>query len=505
MALSYVGGLTSTFVGAASGTQTISINGTLTGGSNTSPSTNDIVIVVYATGSTADRAIGVTTAGYTEEAELYSNGTSYDTNLSFSWKRMGTTVDTSVIVNATGNAADAGAVAIHVWRGVDTVTAMDVADTVATGTGTSRPNPAAITPVTTGAVIIVAGGGSAATGAVFTASYLSNFRTATSADTNDAMVGIGSVAWTSGAYDPAVWAGGSTLAANSWAAVTAALRPWVNQTLTANRYDNPDVFYAATITQSAPTQSLTASIYNNTNVFYAATITQGAATQNLTASRYNNSNTFYSASITKTYNAVASRYNNTNTFYNATVTVGAVTLTANRFNNSNTFYAAIVSTFSANQDVVVNRFNNTNVFYSPRIKETIYANRYNNSNTFYASTVTNANAINVGLYTNSNTFYSATVTAGFATQNITPLRFDNAAIFYNATVTIGFATQTLQPLRYKNTSVFYSPVVVREVYIPPLTPFYVEGVKVKKKVAEVEKEDIIDYDEELAILMLMAA
>ncbi len=505
MALSYVGGLTSTFVGAASGTQTISINGTLTGGSNTSPSANDIVIVVYTTGSTADRAIGVTTAGYTEEAELYSNGTSYDTNLSFSWKRMGTTVDTSVLVNATGNAADAGAVAIHVWRGVDTVTAMDVARTTATATGTSRPNPAAITPVTTGAVIIVAGGGSAATGAVYTASYLSNFRTATSADTNDAMVGIGSVAWTSGAYDPAVWAGGSTLAANSWAAVTAALRPWVNRTLTASRYDNPDVFYAATITQSAPVQSLTASRYNNTNVFYAATITQSAATQNLTASRFNNSNTFYSASITKTYNAVASRYNNANTFYNATVSRGAVTLSANRFNNSNTFYAAIVSTFSANQNVVANRFNNANVFYSPKIKETIYASRYNNSNTFYASTVTTANAVSVGLFTNSNVFYSATVTTGFAAQNIEPLRFNNVSTFYSPTVTIGFATQSIQPFRFDNSNVFYNPLVIREAYIPPITPFYVEGVKVNKKVKKVTEEDIIDYDEEIAILMLMAA
>lgn len=453
MALSYVGGLTSTFAGAASGSQTISINGTLTGGSNTSPSANDIVIVVYATGSAADRAIGVTTAGYTEEAELYSNGTSYDTNLSFSWKRMGATVDTSVVVNATGNNADAGAVAIHVWRGVDTVTALDVADTVATGTGTGRPNPAAITPVTTGAVIIVAGGGSAATGAVYTASYLSNFRTATSADTNDAMVGIGSVAWTSGAYDPAVWTGGTTNAADSWAAVTAVLRPWVNQTLTPSLYTNPDTFYAATVTQSA-------------------------ATQNLTVARYNNSNTFYSPSITKTYNAVASRYNNSNTFYNATITTGAVTLTASRYNNSNTFYSAIVSTFSPTQNVVVNLFSNSNTFYSPRIKETIYANLFSNSNTFYSSTVTNLNAISASLYTNSN-------------------------VFYNATVTVGFATQTIQPLRFNNATVFYSALVTAEA--APLRSYYIDDVRSRKKVTKETKEDIIDYEEELAILMLMAA
>lgn len=453
MALSYVGGLTSTFAGAASGSQTISINGTLTGGSNTSPSTNDIVIVVYATGSTADRAIGVTTAGYTEEAELYSNGTSYDTNLSFSWKRMGATVDTSVVVNATGNNADAGAVAIHVWRGVNTVTAMDTAVTTATGTGSGRPNPAAITPVTTGAVIIVAGGGAAATGATYTASYLSSFVTATSVDTNDAMVGVGYVAWTSGAYDPAVWTGGTTNAADSWAAVTAALRPWVNQTLTPSLYSNPDTFYAPTITQSA-------------------------AVQNLTVARYNNSNTFYSATITKTYNVTPSRYNNSNTFYNATIVAGAVTLSASRFNNSNTFYSAVVSTFSPNQNVVVNLFSNTNTFYSPKIKETIYANVYNNSNVFYSSTVTGLNAVNVNLYTNSN-------------------------VFYSATVSIGFATQTIQPLKFNNASVFYSALV--ETMAAPLKSYYIDDVRSRKKVTKEDKEDIIDYDEELAILMLMAA
>lgn len=41
--------------------------------------------------------------------------------------------------------------------------------------------------------------------------------------------------------------------------------------------------------------------------------------------------------------------------------------------------------------------------------------------------------------------------------------------------------------------------------LPQKKPYYIEGVKVKKRVAEVVKEDIIDYDEELAILMLMVA
>lgn len=226
MALSYVGGNTGAWAGATTGTNNVSLTG-LTGGSSSSAAAGDFVVAVYATGSTADRALTITdgTNNYTiVGSELYSNGTSYDTNFRVAYKLL-TAADANVVFGPTGNNADAGAAAVHVWRGIDGNTQLDVSAITATGTATGRPNAGQITPTTSGAIVLVAGGGAAQTGANNTASELSNFVTTSSADNNDAMVGLGSYAWTSGAFDPAAWTGGTTNAGDSWAAITLALRP----------------------------------------------------------------------------------------------------------------------------------------------------------------------------------------------------------------------------------------------------------------------------------------
>ena len=227
MAIQYVGGNTGQWAGATSGNTTVSLTA-LTGGIASSASSGDFVVAAYATGSVAYRTLSITdgTNAYTLVAsELYVNRTT-DTNLRVAYKRL-TGADASVTFGPTGNAADAGAAAVHVWRGVDPTNPLDVAAVTAVASipFSGRPNPAAITPTTTGAVIIAVGGAAAGTGAVFTSSDLSNFRTATSADTYDAMIGIGSYAWSSGAFDPAQFGGGTTGTGDSWAAVTLALRP----------------------------------------------------------------------------------------------------------------------------------------------------------------------------------------------------------------------------------------------------------------------------------------
>lgn len=241
MAIAFVGGTTATKAGATSGNTTIALNSGLTGGSRASVQAGDLVIAVFATGAAADRTLAITdgTTGYTLiGSELYANGTTYDTNLRVAYKFMGSTPDTSTTFGPTGNAQDAGAMCVYVFSGVDSGTPLDVAATTATGTGTGRPNGASILPTTTGAYVVVAGGGAAGTGAVYTQSgtELSGFKSATSVDTNDAMMGIGYFAWTSGTFDPVVWTGGTTNAADSWAAVTVALRPSAptNYPLTAN-------------------------------------------------------------------------------------------------------------------------------------------------------------------------------------------------------------------------------------------------------------------------------
>jgi len=196
----------------------------LTGGLASSPSENDLVVLSYAIGSGADIDVTVTTSGYIEIADIRANDDN-DANLGVFRKFMSSSPDTSVTVGQTTNTTYPGAVAIQVWRGVNVTTPLDVAATTATGLDTGQPSPPAITPSTSGSVVIVAGAASQPTGAVFTSSDLSNFITATSPDTLDTVVGMGSFDWTSGTFTPATWGGSTTASTDSWAAVTLALRP----------------------------------------------------------------------------------------------------------------------------------------------------------------------------------------------------------------------------------------------------------------------------------------
>jgi hypothetical protein len=249
MALQYVGGATASKAGSTSGTSTINLTA-LTGGIASAAAAGDLVIALFVTGSNTDRTLSITdgSTDYTLIAsELYSNGSTSDTNLRAAYKFMGVTPDTSVTFGATGNNQDAGAMIVHVWRGVDPTTPLDVAAVTATGTGTARPNPAAITPTTTGAVVIVACGGGSGTSTTFTMSGLSNFLTIAQADSFDATAGMGSFAWTSGSYDPAASTTGNTNAGNSWAAITLALRPAVFDEVAAD---------GVTVSPSVPTATI---------------------------------------------------------------------------------------------------------------------------------------------------------------------------------------------------------------------------------------------------------
>lgn len=227
--IQYVGGTTAAITGSTATTTNVSLTG-LTGGLASAPVQNDLVIVYYGVGSTTVRSIGVTTAGYVEVAELTVADT-YDTNLSVSYKRMGATPDTQVTVSATGATADAGAVAIQVWRYVDSsvTSPLDVAVVTATAANSVLCNPPAITPVTAGAMIIAGGAGAHAGGtfATYNSSDLRNFITRASNSTNDVTVGMGSrEGQANTAFNPAAFT--INVADNvqySWAAVTLALTP----------------------------------------------------------------------------------------------------------------------------------------------------------------------------------------------------------------------------------------------------------------------------------------
>jgi hypothetical protein len=223
--LSYVGGFTQGYSGTAS--NIVVPLTTLTGGTDSAPSADDIVVVCFSIGTTATRALVI--AGYTIIATGYANDT-FDTELRAGYKLMGVTPDTTVtLTGGTISTAAAGVVEVHVWRGVDLVTPIDVTTVTTTGTNSAIPTPPPITPITPGAIILAGAGNAHNRGSgTFTASYLSNFLTVVQSDTNDATGGLGSVAWASGTYTPATW---TWSAANSTSysrvAFTTALRPAV--------------------------------------------------------------------------------------------------------------------------------------------------------------------------------------------------------------------------------------------------------------------------------------
>jgi len=426
MAIQYVGGKTVAIPGSLSTNTNISLTN-LTGGLASSPSENDIVIVAYASASTYDVNLAVNTSGYTEVADLYANDTT-DTNLSLNWKRMGSTPDATVEVNATTAQIFSGAVLIQVWRGVDTTTALDVTTTTATGTNTVIANAPSITPITSGAVVCVFGaGGGTQTTRTYSHSGLSNVLSISGENvTRMGFVGGGSFAWTSGTYDPDAFTlvGGADNVLYSCAAATLALRPASGGvTLTPARFDNGVTFYAATVTAGAVT--LTPARYDDGDTFYAATVSQGGGAQDLTPARYDDGDVFYAA----------------------TVTAGAVTLTPARYDDGDTFYAATVTAGA--------------VTLSPA--------RYDDGDTFYAATVTaGAVTLTPALFTDGDTFYAATITqGGGGTQTLTPTLYTNAQTFFAPTVTRG--TVTLTPARYDNVNSFYTP----ELFISVRPPCYV--------------------------------
>lgn len=237
--IQYVGGQGAGFAGTTTN-QTITFN--LTNGLATTPAAGDLVIVTFCTGSVADRTLDIETTGATNYtligSELYSNDTE-DTNMRVAYRFMPGTPETQFrFAGGSGDNADAGRWSVHVYRGVDSGTPLDVAAVTvsAAAQSTRLVNPGAITPTTAGAWLQISGCGAGAAGGTYTTNYLKDIRAGSTADTHDALIATGYREWTSGEYDPAVYTGGGTDNANdSYAAVTIALRPTVTTPFTDQR------------------------------------------------------------------------------------------------------------------------------------------------------------------------------------------------------------------------------------------------------------------------------
>lgn len=284
MAIAYVGGQTA---GRTNPSSALSVNFALTGGLAATPAAGDLVIVTCVTGSAGGNpAMAVTTPNdYTALGQLNQSAQTADTSMNVSYKFMGGTPDTAVTIPGTGNNAFAEAYAIQVFRGVSQSTPMDATPVSGGGTGTGRPDPASISPVTAGAWPVICGGGAAGTGANYTApaNYTTNFVTSSGADTTDAMVGCGYRSdWTSGAENPAAYTGGTTNATDSWCSYTLALRPApADQGVTGSAISSGSSLFAATVayalTTAAIASALTLSTPTVTQNVVSATISSGTS------------------------------------------------------------------------------------------------------------------------------------------------------------------------------------------------------------------------------------
>jgi hypothetical protein len=217
--IQYVGGRTAGIPGTASNV-TVSLT-SLTGGLASAPAANDLVIVYFSVGSNTN--VSLTVAGYTELIELYSADVE-DSNLAVAYKYMTATPDTSfVLTGGTGDSNNSGAVAIQVFR--KAVISSEQAS--ATGINGGRPNPPSVTPVTAGSVVVVGGGaGYSVSGApIFTSSDLTNFITEGEGGFYDTTVGMGYYRWSSGAFDPAQFGGGTVSTTAAWTAYTFTIKP----------------------------------------------------------------------------------------------------------------------------------------------------------------------------------------------------------------------------------------------------------------------------------------
>lgn len=218
--LQYVGGRSDNVAST-----TISLTG-LSGGIASSPSTGDLVIVVFGKGqNNALETSPISVTGYTQISNIAAlNSSGDDLYFYVGYKRL-TTAETSL--SLVGLTTTESAVAIHVWRNTDATTPIDAGPGVITSNN-ARPTNQSITPVTQNAVVIsTVGIGSDTANAVWSNSSLSNVVSAADDSTTgqECHVGIGSTLWAGGATNIPIWTSTDTDPSYAGASVTFALRP----------------------------------------------------------------------------------------------------------------------------------------------------------------------------------------------------------------------------------------------------------------------------------------
>ncbi len=206
----------------------------------------DLVIVSGAIGDNDSLNLNIVnnTAGYQEVVDIDATTDTQDVTLGVWWKLMGSTPDTSVVIEgSTGGTDSALAVVVMAFRGVNSITPFDASAVSTSGINTMHPNPPSIdhnNPSGVWTVIAGASGqtlsgtGSGTLTYTFPTGYTTNKVEEDQGDTSDVTVGMGYRS--SGVSDPedpgTMTHSGTDSTAFSWAAATLALRPATAPTVT---------------------------------------------------------------------------------------------------------------------------------------------------------------------------------------------------------------------------------------------------------------------------------
>lgn len=209
---------------------TFSLAGVLTGGIASSPVAGDYCVIFYSQSGTADRsnrAIYNAVGAFTQLATQYANDTN-DTSVTLAAKFLESPINYDVTIGNASSSANGIVASVHVLRGVNVTTPLDVAVVVNSTINTGQPDPSSITPITTGAKILVFGAAAfgASLSAPFTSSDFDIFGSVgISAAGRSHASGFGYKSWTSGAFNAAQFGGGEVSLADSAIAISMAVRP----------------------------------------------------------------------------------------------------------------------------------------------------------------------------------------------------------------------------------------------------------------------------------------
>lgn len=224
MPISYVGGQ---IVGDNTGTASGTINFSLTGGSNSTPSAGDLVLYYVCLPISNDQTFPNPYNGYTKYLDIFADDAN-DTNHAVYYKFMGSTPDTTWPRYPSGNTFISTVYGVSVWRGVDTANPFDVSAVTATVINTGVPPTTNITPATSGAVPVFSAAYalSSTSPPALTNASLSGYLSANpNISGTDGVLAFGYRSWTSGAINAGTWSGANTNANNSATATALALRP----------------------------------------------------------------------------------------------------------------------------------------------------------------------------------------------------------------------------------------------------------------------------------------